>query len=336
MAVLGTVSCGRGPQISGRGGRDGEFPVEVRTMVMEKIPDVRVRTYVGQAAASQSVVIHSPYPGTLEKVHVKTGDPVRKGETVAEISSETVRSAYDMAMATLRQAEDAYVRVHKVHEAGGVPDIRMKEVETSLAKARAEASAAGNALESCKVKAPFDGVVSTIPIYQGSEVTALQPLARIIDVSRIEILFQVPEGELSSIRYGMSASADVPALGIEGIPAEVVAKGVEASPVSHTYECTLKIYGPVAGLAPGMVCKVSVGTDIRPGHMVPADAIHTDRDGRYVWTVRDGRVHKNHILTGGFSSDGIIVSEGLEDGDRVIVEGFRKVSSGMKVREQEI
>lgn len=330
--MLGAVSCAANSDGPGQ----GDPVVTVRTMVMEESPDVRTRTYVGQAEASQSVVLYSPYPGTLERIYVNEGDKVRKGELVAEISSEAVRSAYETAQATLRQAEDGYSRIMKVYGKGGVADIRMKEAEASLAKARAEASAARKAMQSCLVKSPFEGSVSGVYAYQGSEVTALEPLAKIVDASSAVVVFAVPERELSKVHAGMSASLDIPALDMDGIPAEVISKGVESYPVSHTYECRLKLLHPVSGLAPGMICKVSLDADAAPVCVIPAEVVHTDDKGRYVWTVRDGRAAKVRISTGGFAGGGVIASEGLSKGDRVIVEGFRKVSSGMKVKEQEI
>lgn len=299
--------------------------------MMEKSEVVKTRSYVGQAKASRSAVLFSPYAGNVRKADMKTGTVVHRDEVVAEIYSESVRSAYDMAQATLRQAEDGYSRVSQVYEKGGIADIRMKEVETSLAKARAEAAAASDALASCMVRSPFDGVVSNVFVHQGMDVTVMEPLMKIVDPYSIEIVFSVPEGELSEIVPGMSALVDIPALDKTGIHAEVMTKGVEASPVSYTYECTLKLSHAVAGLSPGMICKVALGKDMLPNYIVPASLVHTDRKGRYVWTVWDGTVHKTYVVTDGFAGNGVIVTDGLSAGEQVISEGFRKVSSGMKV-----
>ena len=332
ICVLCAVAC---RAEAGTSGRKGDFPVEVRTVVMEKSPDFRIRSYVGQAKASRSAVLYSPYPGRLVSLDARKGNRVGRVEVVAEIYSESVRSSYDMSQAVLRQAEDGYERVLKVYEKGGVSEVRLKEVETSLAKARAGAAAAGDALESCLIRAPFDGVVSDVFAHQGTEVTAVEPLLKIVDASAPEIAFQVPEGELSGIIEGASALVDIPALDREGLPAKVVSKGVEASPVSHTYECSLRLSESLPGLAPGMVCKVALVSDLVPNHVVPAELVHTDRDGRYVWTVRDGVVHKRRVVIGGYAGSGVIITEGLENGEQVISEGFRKVSSGMKVKVQE-
>ena len=107
--------------------------------------------------------------------------------------------------------------------------------------------------------------------------------------------------------------------------------GVSASALSHSYTCTVIPDEKIDGLMPGMVCKVSAGT-AGSGIVIPASSVKTGMDGRYVWIVRDGKAARRSIETGGFSGDGVIVESGLASGDLLIVEGAKKVSSGMTVK----
>ena len=158
-----------------------------------------------------------------------------------------------------------------------------------------------------------------------------EPVARIMDISSAEISFSVPESEIGGISVGMRMSLTVPALGDSIYDARVTVKGISASAVSHSYSCTLVPDAPVEGLMPGMVCKVTV-KEMDSGIVIPASVVRTGMDGRYVWTVRDGRAEKRSVVIGGFSGDGVTVESGLESGDLLIVEGARKVSSGMAVK----
>ena len=89
----------------------------------------------------------------------------------------------------------------------------------------------------------------------------------------------------------------------------------------------------VAGLMPGMVCKIYRMAEEGRCVVIPASVVRTDGTGRYVWTVSpDSRVEKKYITVGGFSGKGIIVDSGLEEGEKVITEGTQKVSGGMKVK----
>ena len=101
--------------------------------------------YVGEINASGSAVISTNHPGTLESIKVEQGARVKKGEVLAEVVSKNVLASYEISHATLRQVEDGYERVKKVHKsvydqmarfnAGLVPisDVLMKQ--TSLFEA---------------------------------------------------------------------------------------------------------------------------------------------------------------------------------------------------------
>ena len=263
-------------------------------------------------------------------MNVSEGDFVRKGDVVAVVESQTVKSTWEMAHASLRQAEDGYSRLMQVHGKGGVADVKMVEVETQLSKARASAAAADKALEDCRIKAPFDGVVGDVSAEQGVEVSAMAPLVRLLDISSVEVKISVPESEIAGMSINDRAVVSVPALGEIRFPAVLESKGVSASPVSHTYACSMAPEAKVPGLMPGMVCKVTF-EDESHAVCVPASVIRTDSDGRYVWVVEDGRVEKRHISSGGFSGKDVVVTSGLAEGDAVICEGIQKVSSGMYV-----
>ena len=125
---------------------------------------------------------------------------------------------------------------------------------------------------------------------------------------------------------------DVPALGKENVPASIISKGIAASPLSHTYECSARTDDRIDGLMPGMVVKVSIDCGSAGNVTVPASVIRSDMEGRYVWTVSDDNtVCKTYVSTGGFSGKGVTILEGLSPGDRVISEGVQKVCTGMKV-----
>lgn len=316
-------------------------PVPVKVMKVEVSEGVLTKKYVGTAAPSKSVTLSASYSGTLENLNVSRGDRVRKGDRLAVIRSQNVLSMAESAEAALHRAEDGYKRSLKMYENGGIAEVKMVEIETQLAEARAAAKAAKAAVEDCTVKAPFDGTVSDVFAERGTEVTALSPLAKIYDISSMKISFSVPENEIGNIRLGDRAVVEVPALGtvsedgnrvVKKFEAKVSEKGISGSSVSHSYECTLVPLGDCSELMPGMVCKISLGSS-RGGYVLPSSLVRTDASGRYVWGLTGANtVRKIYITTGDFVNRGVSVLSGLEEGDLVITEGMQKVSTGMKVR----
>lgn len=305
--------------------------IVVKVLNVGSSDNLGTSSYVGTVEASKSVLVVSPASGTLAELNVREGQTVSKGQPIARIESQAVKSAYEMARATYEQAKDGMDRLQKLFEAGSVADVKMVEMRTNLDKAEAAVAAAAKSLEDCTLKAPFAGVVESVPVHVGVEVTLAEAVARIVDVNTSEIHFPLPENEFVRVSRGDVATVVIPALD-RTISARVVNKGVVASRLSHSYDCTLGNLSDAKGLMPGMVCKVYIESEAASGIVIPSSAVMTDMEGRYVWTVKDGVVGKNHIVVGGYSGDGIVVSEGLPEGVGVIIEGARKVSTGMKVK----
>lgn len=308
------------------------IPVEVT--VARMTPDIKNAGYVGKVEPSKSVVITGSYPGTLSSLNVSQGDYIRKGETIAVIDSRTVQSSREMAHASLKQAEDGYERLSRVHKTGSVADVQMVEIETQLRKARASVAAADKAYEDCTVKAPFSGVIGDVYPAQGVELGVSEPIARLMDISETKIVFPVPEGEIGQINPGDRAVVEVPALDGSGqsvFEGSIISKGIAASMLSHNYDCTIKPDTPVKGLLPGMVCKVYTEQSMRTGIIIPSASVMIDEKGRYVWIAENGKAYKRHVTIDGFSGQGVVVVSGLAEGDMIITRGIQKISTGMDI-----
>jgi RND family efflux transporter MFP subunit len=217
-----------------------------------------------------------------------------------------------------------------------VADVKLVEIETQLAKARAAAKSSEESLEDCRIKAPFNGTVSDVLVEQGVHVNPGTPVLNLVDLSTIEVAIPVPEAEIGKIKIGQKALIDVPALGLTDIAARVELKGVMASFPSHTYKCTLVPEKVQKDLYPGMVCKVRLSeTSDSMRIRIPASAVEMDSNGRFVWVVKDGVVGRSYVQVDGYQEQGVVISSGLEPGDKVIVKGAAKVSTGMKVNSVE-
>ncbi len=312
-------------------------PINVGVLTVTPMSSQYYKVYVGEIGASGSAIISANHSGTLEALNVEQGTHVSKGDVMAEIESKNVLASYEISHATLRQAEDGYERVKKVHESGTVADVKLVEIETQLAKARAAAKSSELSLEECKIKAPFSGTVSDVLVEQGVHVNPGTPILKLVDLSTVEVAIPVPEGEIGRIKIGQKALIDVPALNVCGIEARVALKGVTATSPSHTYKCTLIPDKKQVNLYPGMVCKVrlsEVSDSLRI--RIPASSVEMDANGKFVWTLNDGVVGRSYVTVDGYQEKGVIVSSGLEAGDKVIVKGAAKVSTGMKVNSVEL
>ena len=303
--------------------------VKVSVMSVSESRTAGTSAFIGSLEPVRKTTLSARHSGTLVELKVRKGDKVTKGQVVAVIGSQSVQSAWEMAHATLEQAEDGYRRASQVYESGGVADVKMVEISTQLSKARAAAATADKAMEDCTIKAPFDGLVSDVFSDEGVELDFFAPIARIVDISELEVRISVPESEIGGLEIGQHARLEV--AGMDSLGCTLSSRGVVASALSHSFDCTMKLDSQPYSLMPGMVCKVYLDRQGDSGIIVPASILQTGADGRYLWIVRDSKVFRQPVSVGAFSGKGVTVTSGLEEGDLVIVKGYQKVSGGMRV-----
>ncbi|MDR0814786.1 MAG: efflux RND transporter periplasmic adaptor subunit [Bacteroidales bacterium] len=308
------------------------IPVRVSEIVAENIS--LGHHYVGTVEESQSLSLSFSIPGNVDKVLVSEGEKVKKGQLLAILNRGNLQSTYDAALSTLHQAQDGYDRLLQLHEKGSLPDMKWVEMQTDLQKAKSTEAIARKNLEDCRLYAPQSGVVSICSIGTGENVTPNVGVLNLIVVDKVKVKMPVPENEISAIRIGQPAQVTVPAAGNSVFHGKVEEKGVSANPVSHTYEVRIGIDNRQWQLMPGMVGKVYLQESDNRRIVVPARTVQLSTDGRrFVWLAAGSAARQQFVQTGDLTSGGVVINEGLQEGDLLITDGYHKVSEGMRIIE---
>ncbi len=306
----------------------------VRVMTVSDTRSHYEQNYSGTVEEESSASLSFQAAGSVQKIHVSDGMSVKKDQKLAELDPVSLKNAHDAALSTLRQAKDAYARYEKLHAKGSLTEIQWTEVQTKLQQAVSMEGIAQKSLQNAVLKAPFDGIVTGKSIETG--VTALPgvPVMKIVTIDRVNVKIPVPENEIADTRLGQDARICVPALKNKVFYGKITEKSVTANPISRTYDVKIAIENPGHELMPGMVCKVDIteeGTHLS-GIVIPNSCVQIDYAGKaFVWLVRNGMATKRVITVGGLTENGPIVTNGLDGGEQLIIEGAQKVSEGSKV-----
>ena len=310
-----------------------ERVIPVGVLHIDTVSGLVRNTYPGYLEEGQSVEMAFKYGGTLQQLNVKQGSSVKKGQTLARVSSPQMESTRRSAQTTLEQAQDAYDRLKKVHDNGSLPEIKWREMVANLEKAQSALDLANAMLADNIIRAPFDGTIASVNAEIGENIAPMKPIIRLINTKGMAVKISVPENEIAKVQVGDTAEVVIPALGDKRLNGKVIEKSMTASLLTHSYPVKVLIERPDKDLSPGMIGKVVLKADVSKGIVVPANAVLINQEGKFVWVAEDGRATRRKITLAGYSGTGVIVSEGLQVGDKVIVEGYQKVSGGMKVEE---
>ena len=240
----------------------------------------------------------------------------------------------DKAITSLRQAEDAYKRLSTLYERGTLPEIRMVEMETQLAKARAAEQISRKSLKDIVLRAPFSGYIAQRMVHEGAAASPGLGGFKLVKIDQVKVKLSVPENEIGDIHVGQEIAFKVPALDGRRYVGRVQTKGVQASILSHSYDVKLIVGNPRHELLPGMVVNVTTDADDTETLVtVPVRSIQQSADGKqFVWLAKNGKATRQPVEVGQTEGDRIVILTGLTEGDKVIIEGYQKVSEGSQVK----
>ena len=313
------------------GGNKQERIIPVGVQSIDSVGGIVRNSYPGNLEEGQSVDMAFKYGGVIERINVKEGSNVRKGQVLARVSSPSMESTLRSAQATLDQAQDAYDRLKKVYDNGSLPEIKWKEMVANLEKAHAAVDLANAMLMENVLTAPFNGTVASLNAEIGENATPLKPIMRIISTKGITVKISVPENEIHQLAMGDEADIIIPALDERHFHGKIVEKSMTASLITHSYPVKVLIEDPDKELYPGMIARVVFRNEVNKGIVIPANAVLINSEGKFVWVEENGQATRRSIVISGYSGEGVIISQGLHTGDKVIVEGYQKISEGMKV-----
>ena len=308
-------------------------PIPVEVMVVGEEGEVGAQNYVGTIEASSASVLSFPVAGNVTRVYVREGQRVAEGSLLAEINDASFRQAYSAAQATLRQAQDGYDRLKLLHDKGSISEVQWVEMETKLAQAVSSEAIAKRNLENCKLKAPYSGVIGKVNAEEGMNVLPGNAVLTLLQTYGMQVNIPIPENVISSVTVGQPVRISVSALDNRVYEGKIGSKGVVANALSHNYEVLVPLKNSDGALMPGMVCNAWLpSSDTTQLIVVPNRVVKIDHTGEhYVWLAAGGKAVRRTVITGGLAQRGIIIAEGLNPGDSVIVNGEQKVSTGSSV-----
>jgi RND family efflux transporter MFP subunit len=298
----------------------------------------------GQVASDEVSFLRSEVAATVEKVLVRPGDRVRRGQVLMnfdtrplDINVKDAEAGLERAMQTFRESyyPDSVVT-------GRVPT----EEQRRTAMVRAGVPSAQVALDRAKLErekatvlSPFDGLVDQVLVAVGMRVSSGELLTRVVNLAALRVDAQVLEHDLPLIREGGQAIVTSAAAGNRPIIGRIVAVLPIVDTTTRSGRAFIRI--PAGSpLRPGMYADLKLEASRLTGRrLVPTRAI-IQRDNRpLVFVVRDGRAQWVYINPG--RSNGIetevLPDSGtglipVEVGDNVIVEGHLTLTHDAPVR----
>ncbi|MGB8433413.1 MAG: efflux RND transporter periplasmic adaptor subunit [Burkholderiales bacterium] len=350
MLVAGIAACGK---------EVVEKTEVVRPVRAIKLGDTSAfarRWFSGRAQATQEIDLSFRVAGPLVERPVNVGDIVEKGDLIAKIDPATFVTDVNKMKAELERAHaervnaDAQLKRHRTMAEKG--HVSQAELDVYIAAADVAKAAVGEQeaalrraeldLSYTTLTAPFAGEIVRTYVENFQDVQAKQPVVRLVDTSRIEMVVDIPESLISLAHLVKDVEVVFDPFPALTIPAKIKEIGSEASETTRTYPVTVMMDQPEdVKILPGMAGKGSPKDDpaaeLTQGQLiVPDTAIFSEDEGAktFVWIVDDEAltVSKREVQLNGLTKQGYVVQENLAMGEWIVTAGVNYLREGQKVR----
>ena len=293
------------------------------------------QTYVGVVEEGEATAVSFTGMGVVKRVLVSEGQTVGKGQLLAEMDDTQARNLLSGAEAQMTQANDALERFKMLHDNGSLPEVQWVEIQSKVAQAQSQLEVAKKNLADCRLVAPVGGIIGIKLIGAGETAIPSQAVVSILDISTVKVKVAIPEAEVGAINAHTPTSIQVGAIN-KKYQGSLIEKGVQADALTHTYDIRIHVANSDRKLLPGMVASVrfiSDGSQAIGSKMIPVTAIQKKTDGSlFVWTVgKDSTAHRTTVTMGQTQGNYVNIIDGLSIGDRIVTEGYQKLSEGTKV-----
>ena len=335
--------------------RQMQMPPSKVDVFVAKKSDVPIGfDYAATLTSQQDVIVYPKVSGTITKQFFKPGDNVKAGDKLFLIDPEKYQASYDaleaaigVSNANLKNAQTEFNRISNLYKKNAVSqkeyDAAVSALEianATLLSARATAKNAKIDLGYTIITAPFDGVLGDNLVDVGSLVAAnTTQLVRLTKINPIEAHFHISDVDnLNRVKMqesGLWAQTNSDAMLKVG-PGEFDGKVNFIDNVVNTNMGSVlakaEFNNDEGKLLPGMFGHVTMGGFYqKDGFKIPQLALQQTDVKTYVLVVEDGKVASKDVKVTYQTKDAAVVSQGLNENDKIILNNFLKIGVGAPV-----
>jgi len=366
LAALGLVVASGFPHANAQS-PSGAVPVTAVKVQKQDLPEYAAG--IGTVQAYRSVLVRARVDGTLDNIAFREGQEVKPGDLLAEIDPRPYAATLDQARAKLAgdQAQLANARrdLARYSDLARTNFASRQQVDTQLAQVDTDAAniqadeaniaAAALNLSFCRITSPIEGMVGLRLVDIGNLIHATDTngIVTITQIHPIALVFTLPQDQFPAVREAMERElakngqptekfdqrVPLPVIALTSDGGKVLSHGHLLTPNNSidTSTGTISLKAEFANtdnrLWPGQF--VAAKLQLSVAHNVltlPPAAIQHGPDGLYVYVVKpDNTVEKQDVQVGYQDEQAVLVTDGLADGQMVVLSGQLRLQPGTKV-----
>ncbi|PIJ50590.1 multidrug transporter subunit MdtA [Erwinia sp. OLTSP20] len=340
-----------------KGGRRGAMaslpPVQAASVQQQSVP--RYISGLGTVNAAGTVTVRSRVEGYLQAIHFHEGEYVQAGQLLAEIDPRPFQVALMQArgqlakdqatLANARRDLSRYQQLAKTHlVAAQDVDTKRALVAETLGSITADQGSVASAqlnLDYSRISAPIAGRVGLRQVDVGNYISSADSngIVVITQTHPVDVVFSVPENDISDIvaarKAGNVLSVEAWDRGNQTLLASgsLLSMDNQIDTTTGTLKLKARFTNDNDALFPNQFvnARLKINT-LQNALVIPTSALQMGNEGHFVWVINsDNKVSKKQVTTGIQDSRIVVISAGLNAGDRVVTDGVDRLTDGSGV-----
>ena len=349
LILLGAIAaCSKesasNPDAAGKPAAHVSAPIPVETAKPEPAGSANAIHVTGTLSANVELRVSFKTGGILKRLLVDTGQTVRAGQLLAELDRTEMGAGATQMRMSLAKAERDYERAESLFKQDVIPKAQLDDARTALEVARAGSVAMNFNSDSGRITAEKDGVVLR-RFVQAGEVVA--PGAPILTLSQGEAkkILKVSLSDVDAVRVDIGDLAEVSFDAMPGvkIAAHVLTLAGSANPGTGLFEIELALDDATARLSSGMIGQAVIQPSAKGAPdsaansgpellLIPLAAlVEANAEHGLIYVVENNVAKSRQIALGEIRGEAVLVLDGLNPNDAVVVRGAPYLDDGTPV-----
>ncbi|MCQ2143015.1 MAG: efflux RND transporter periplasmic adaptor subunit [Bacteroidales bacterium] len=299
--------------------------VSVESVTMRDVPQEGVYTSTVEANVINNIAPQSSL--RIKTLKADIGDFVYAGKVVAEMD---VASLEQTKLQLINDSTEL-VRIKSLYEVGGVSKSDLDAITVAYNVRR---TAYENLLENTVLRSPITGVITARNYDKGDMYSMGKPIFTVEQITPVKLLVAISEKDYTKINKGDSVNLTVDAFPDLTFTGKIARIYPTMDAATHTFQVEVQVANNYKTLRPGMYARVTVGFGKNHSVVAPDRAVVKQQGSgdKFMYVLQDdGTVKMTKVTLGVRLGNEYEVLEGLNDGDKVVVEGLLRIKDGVKV-----
>lgn len=293
----------------------------------------------GKADADQSTIATSQVPSTVIAVLVQPGASVRAGQALAYLDAGILKQNRLLAEQQVTFATTLYNKQKRLWEQGIGTEVQYISAKNQKEAAEKSLAALDAQIAMYTVKSPINGTVESVDIKIGQTAAPGMPLFKVVNLSQLKVTADVAESYSGKINTGDKVLIYFPDLD-KKVESKIKFTSKVIDPLNRTFHVEVHI-PPTAGVKPNMIARLQIIDYSNPKAItVPTNCIQSAEDEKYVVIVEQkgntSVARRMAVKTGHTGDERTEITEGLQTGSVVVVNGYQELIDGQVLNIQDI